>query len=60
MQRLVTPQPQRLDYIRYAFRTGMTVREVARMTAMDPWFLYQLKEITDTIGLLGTTKSETR
>src|ERR1700761_4917728 len=59
MQRLVTPQPQRLDYIRYAFRTGMTVREVARITAMDPWFLYQLKEITDTIGLLGTTSPET-
>ena len=59
MQRLVTPQPQRLDYIRYAFRTGMTVREVARITAMDPWFLYQLKEITDTIGLLGTTKIDT-
>jgi carbamoyl-phosphate synthase large subunit len=59
MQRLVTPQPQRLDYIRYAFRTGMTVREVARITAMDPWFLYQLKEITDTIGLLGTLKLET-
>jgi carbamoyl-phosphate synthase large subunit len=59
MQRLVTPQPQRLDYIRYAFRTGMTVREVARITAMDPWFLYQLKEITDTIELLGTHKLET-
>src|SRR6201994_2707334 len=58
MQHLVTPQPQRLDYIRYAFRTGMTVREVARITAMDPWFLYQLKEITDTIGLLGTVKPE--
>jgi carbamoyl-phosphate synthase large subunit len=59
MQRLVTPQPQRLDYIRYAFRTGMTVREVARITAMDPWFLYQLKEITDTIGLLGSAKPGT-
>ncbi len=59
MQRLVTPQPQRLDYIRYAFRIGMTVREVARITTIDPWFLYQLKEITDTIGLLGTMKPET-
>jgi carbamoyl-phosphate synthase large subunit len=59
MQRLVTPQPQRLDYIRYAFRIGMTVREVARITAMDPWFLYQLKEITDTIGLLGTAMPDT-
>src|ERR1700734_4140618 len=28
-QRLVTPQPQRLDYVRYAFERGMTVREVA-------------------------------
>src|SRR5271166_3457888 len=31
-QRLVTPQPERLSYIRFAFRQGLTVREVARMT----------------------------
>src|SRR5207253_2555717 len=37
-QRLVTPHPDRLSYIRYAFEKGMTVREVARMTSMDPWF----------------------
>src|SRR5579859_5989745 len=59
MQRLVTPQPQRLDYIRYAFRIGMSVREVARITTMDPWFLYQIKEITDTITSLGTAQPET-
>ncbi len=52
-QRLVTPQPERLDYIRFAFRRGMTVREVARMTSMDPWFLYHIKEITDTIATVG-------
>src|SRR5277367_4733120 len=52
-QKLVTPQPERLNYIRYAFRRGMTVREVARMTAMDPWFLYHVKEITDTITAVG-------
>src|SRR6201987_3878737 len=57
-QRLVMPHPERLAYVRYAFERGMTVREVARITAMDPWFLYQLKEITDTIGLLGTVKPE--
>ncbi len=28
-QRLVTPHPDRLSYIRYAFERGMTVREVA-------------------------------
>jgi carbamoyl-phosphate synthase large subunit len=52
-QRLVTPQPERLTYIRYAFRQGMSVREVARMTSMDPWFLYHIKEVTDTITKVG-------
>ncbi|MGB9144912.1 MAG: carbamoyl-phosphate synthase large subunit [Acidobacteriaceae bacterium] len=46
-QRLVTPQPERLSYIRFAFRQGHSVREVARMTSMDPWFLYQIREIVD-------------
>ena len=57
-QRLVTPQPQRLDYIRFAFRRGMSVREVARLTSMDPWFLHQIKEITDSITALGTTSAD--
>jgi carbamoyl-phosphate synthase large subunit len=48
-QRLVTPHPERLTYIRYAFERGMTVREVAHLTGMDPWFLYQVKQITDEI-----------
>ncbi len=52
-QRLVTPHPDRLAYIRYAFERGMTVREVARMTSMDPWFLYQVKQITDEIKAVG-------
>ncbi len=49
-QRLVTPQPERLNYIRFAFRQGLSVREVARMTSIDPWFLYHIKEVTDTIA----------
>ncbi|MDQ2834393.1 MAG: carbamoyl-phosphate synthase large subunit [Acidobacteriota bacterium] len=52
-QRLVTPHPDRLAYIRYAFERGMTVREVARMTSMDPWFLHQMKQITDEIKAAG-------
>src|ERR1700747_1355523 len=52
-RRLVTPQPERLNYIRYAFRQGMTVREVARMTSIDPWFLYHIKEVTETIAKVG-------
>ena len=57
-QRLVTPQPERLSYISFAFREGLTVREVARMTSMDPWFLYQIKEVTDTIALVSEQSFE--
>src|SRR5579871_6316503 len=46
-QMLVTPRPERLGYIRYALRQGHTVKQIATMTSMDPWFLYQLKEIND-------------
>jgi len=46
-QRLVTPHPERLSYIQYALRQGHTVKDIAKMTSMDPWFLYQLKEIND-------------
>ncbi len=46
-QRLVTPHPERMDYLRYALRGGYSVKELAKITSIDPWFLYQLKEITD-------------
>src|SRR5438045_3673020 len=58
-QMLVTPRPERLGYIRFAFERGMSVREVARLTGMDPWFLHQIREITlaqQTIA--GTTPAE--
>ena len=58
-QRLVTPHPERLSYVRYAFERGMTVREVARMTGMDPWFLHQMKQITDEIKAIGGTTLDT-
>ena len=45
-QMLVTPRPERLGYIRFAFERGMSVREVARFTGMDPWFLHQIREVT--------------
>ncbi|MGC2163032.1 MAG: carbamoyl-phosphate synthase large subunit, partial [Silvibacterium sp.] len=57
-QRMVTPQPERLSYVRFAFRQGLSVREVARMTAMDPWFLYHIKEITETIAKVGEQTAE--
>src|SRR5467141_1859380 len=46
-KRLVTPHPERLSYVQYALRQGHTVKQIAKMTSIDPWFLYQLKEIND-------------
>jgi carbamoyl-phosphate synthase large subunit len=54
-QRLVTPHPDRLAYVLYAFERGMSVREVGRMTSMDPWFLHQIKQITDEIKAIAAT-----
>src|SRR5262245_8165465 len=49
INRLVTPHPERLTYLRYALAQGHTVKELSKMTGIDPWFLYQLKEINDTL-----------
>jgi carbamoyl-phosphate synthase large subunit len=59
-QMLVTPKPERLGYIRYAFERAMSVREVARLTKMDPWFLHQIREITVAqVAIAHTTPKET-
>ena len=54
-QMLVTPRPERLGYIRYAFERAMSVREVARLTRMDPWFLHQLREVTQAQKAIANT-----
>ncbi|MFP5207101.1 MAG: carbamoyl-phosphate synthase large subunit [Acidobacteriota bacterium] len=54
-QMLVTARPERLAYIRFAFERGMSVREVARLTRMDPWFLHQIREVTQAQGAIAHT-----
>jgi carbamoyl-phosphate synthase large subunit len=46
-QKLVTPSPERMAYLQYAFEQGWSVRDVARFTGMDPWFLHQMKQIAE-------------
>ena len=58
-QRLVTPHPERLTYIRYALHQGMTVKELHKMTSIDPWFLYQLKEIAAVETAVSQYSAET-
>lgn len=44
-KRLITPNPERLDYIRFAFERGYTVEQVYEMTQVDRWFLQQVAEM---------------
>ncbi|MDR2980629.1 MAG: carbamoyl-phosphate synthase large subunit [Puniceicoccales bacterium] len=44
---LITPTTERVFYIRYAFLAGMPIEEIADYSKIDPWFLQQLKGITD-------------
>jgi carbamoyl-phosphate synthase large subunit len=46
-QKLVTPTPDRMTYLRHVFHLGWSVKDVARMTAIDPWFLEQIREVED-------------
>ncbi|NOX54194.1 MAG: carbamoyl-phosphate synthase large subunit [Planctomycetes bacterium] len=46
-QKLSTPNSERVFYIRYAFKAGMSVDEVYHLTAIDPWFLSNIRELID-------------
>ena len=54
-QKLITPTPDRLNYIRFAFESGYTADDIHEMTAIDPWFLRQIEEV---IRLQGELQKE--
>ena len=55
-KRLITPNPDRLNYIRFALARDCSVAEVHELTGIDPWFLAQIKTVVDfqrELGRLG-------
>ncbi len=44
-KRLVMPNPDRIFYIRYAFKLGMSLQEIHELTRIDKWFLHNIEEI---------------
>ena len=44
-QQLSAPGAERIWYVGDAFRAGMSVEDVFRLTAIDPWFLVQIEEL---------------
>ena len=45
--KLVTPGDQRVWYLRYAIKYGMSLEEIHELTGIDPWFLENLYEIVE-------------
>ena len=51
-QRLQEPNASRIFYIKYALQKGYSTRNIVDMTHIDPWFIENIKEITDFENML--------
>ncbi|MFA5339513.1 MAG: carbamoyl-phosphate synthase large subunit [Candidatus Omnitrophota bacterium] len=47
IEKLKTPNQDRLFYIRYALKEGFTIEKIYGLTKIDPWFLQNIKEIIE-------------
>ena len=45
--KLATPNSERIWYLRYALKSGLSIDEIFRLTGIDPWFLAQLVELLE-------------
>ena len=57
--KLATPNSLRLFYIAAAFRFGMTIEEINRLTMIDHWFLYQIRTLVEAEEELKTLPQTT-
>ena len=57
-KRLITPNPDRLNYIRFALAQGRSAAEVHELTGIDPWFLAQIETVVDFQRELGRAGAE--
>jgi carbamoyl-phosphate synthase large subunit len=58
-QKLITPTPDRLNYLRFAMAQGWSLEEIHEMTSIDPWFLHQMKQVVDFEKDLAASAFET-
>ncbi len=43
--KLARPNEERIFYIRYAFKAGMTIEHIHELTRIDPWFLENIRQL---------------
>ena len=47
INKLSTPNAERIFFIRHALRAGFTIEDIFQLTKIDRWFLVQIKELVD-------------
>jgi len=52
------PNPHRLFYIKEGLKKGLSIEEVATLSKIDKWFLYNLKELVDCESEIKRYKGE--
>ena len=58
--KLASPNQERIWYIRYALKEGMSKEEISEITGIDPWFVSQIAELChmeDALKDLGSLSS---
>ncbi len=52
--KIATPDPDRVWYLRYAIKAGLSIDEIHEITAIDRWFLDQLQQLVEIESLVRT------
>jgi len=57
-EKLATPSPKRLFYVKSALQMGMSIDQIFRHSKIDRFFLYNLKEIVDAENQIREARNE--
>ncbi|MBN1399035.1 MAG: carbamoyl-phosphate synthase large subunit [Bacteroidetes bacterium] len=47
MERIQIPRPNNIFYIRYGLQLGLTIEQLFQITGIDPWFLFNIRQIVE-------------
>jgi carbamoyl-phosphate synthase large subunit len=47
LDRIKTPRPHNIYFLRYGFQLGLTIDELFQASHIDPWFLYNIRQIVE-------------
>jgi carbamoyl-phosphate synthase large subunit len=47
LDRISISRPNNIFYLRYGFQLGLSIEELYQITGIDPWFLYNIKQIVE-------------